>query len=94
MFRHRELVSDDVASWTKHSANYSDLKQDEGDDINYLIRSEILHKYYLGVTEYSHQNWNKLVLGCRTAKLHQTGSVKASERNGCKYRCLRRGCDS
>ncbi len=50
MFRHRGPVSDDMSIWPKHPENYSSLEQDEKEEIDNLIRSECLHKYYLAIT--------------------------------------------
>lgn len=51
MFMHRGgPVSGDMTTWPKRPANYSTLEKDEQENIDNLIGSECLHKYYLATT--------------------------------------------
>jgi hypothetical protein len=50
MFKHKGSVSADMTTWPKRPANYDSLEKDEKENIDNLIASECLHKYYLAIT--------------------------------------------
>lgn len=63
MFRHPRPIDDDLNTLQKRPGNYKDLNQDEKKQIDILIASEGIHKYYLGTTHNQNQrHWVALQL--------------------------------
>jgi hypothetical protein len=64
MFKHRGgPVSQDAAVWPKRPANYQSLEKDEREQIDNLIGSECLRRYYLTITHNRNpRHWNALQL--------------------------------
>lgn len=78
MFRHKGPVSDDMKVWPKRPENYRNLERDEREQIDNLIGSECLHKYYLAITHNRNQrHWDALQLqdSVRTQPVHLVQNV-------------------
>lgn len=78
-FRHKGPVHTDMEVWPKRPANYKELDDDEKENLDNMMRSETLHKYYLAITHNKNctnsvalQLQDQLATHCQPARIVQS----------------------